>query len=515
MGSWPVIEKEEDIFTFAPNFDLLKNQNELSHAQLISLLHELNNASSKFSAQELEDSYFFPWLTFAMGCAVKLSGMNPNLPTTPFILITSITQSILNKAPDVLYTMFDQQISQGSFKGQSFAYFWMDNYHSLVYSQNDDLSSLHALNIMFHELLNVWGAKFCSLLVKNIEEGSEKGKNALLVLLRSYQKSAGEINNLLQTQLIAELFHQCMQKEPSLMGAALTQEITEGLFRGKSSLYLLSCILLKTTSFGNSDSVTIIQDVMLQALKNHPEQFMNALYKRHALGVYPGLSSFHLILLSLVEASYKEESSAVIAQLMRILTELTTYDKSEETAISALLETIEDGAYQNLNGFVFLCRALIAAIAHQIDVTSMMDFILDVIKGAPAEQLTTAVFQSAPAHPTPEYRCSPINHVINLARDMNRPIHQKNAQVIINALAHSQAASQIHSLLPSDEQFFFVNETNLKPKSLFRASSAPILSEVGESSSNVESSYGSTQRLFHSNIESASDVVVHFSLRPM
>lgn len=262
------------------------------------------------------------------------------------------------------------------------------------------------------------------------------------------------MSNLLQTNLIAELFYNCMQKEPRLMGAALTQEITQGLFQGKSCLYLLSGILLKATLFNNSDSVTIIIDVMLHALKNHPKPFTDALYKHHALGTYPGLSSLHLILLSLVEAAYKDKNSEIIVQLMSILSTLTSDDKREESTISALLETINKGAYKDLNGFVFLCRALSAAIAHGIDVTPMMDFILDVIKRAPEEQLATAVFQFAPAHASPEYTSSPIHQLISMARNMSQPTQQQNAQVIINALAHTQAASRIHSLLSPDEQFF-------------------------------------------------------------
>jgi hypothetical protein len=513
MGFFPV-DNNGGIFTSDPNFDLLKNQKELSYAQLVSLLDELNNASMQ-SAQELEDSSFFSWLSFALGCAVALAdtntNTNSNLQTNPITLITSLVQNFLNNSPDALYAMFNQQINEGRFKGQSFVYFWMDNYFSLAYSSNDDLSSFHALNIMFHELLNVLGSQFCSLLVKNIEEGSEKGKNALLVLLRSYQKSTERAYNELEVQDIADLFLNCMKKEPDLMAAALTQEITEGLFRGKSCLYLLSGILLKSTLFGYSHSVTIIQDVMLHTLKSHPEQFADALYKCHTSGPYSALSSFHLILLSLVEAAYKDKNSVVIAQLMSIITELATYDKREPTVISALLETINNDVHQDLNGFVFLCRALIAAMTHHIDVTPMMDFILDVIKRAPAEQLVTAVFQWAPAHATPEYTSSPIHQLIQLAGNMNQPIQQQNAQVIINALAHSQAASRIYSLLPPDEHFFFVKETNPKTKDLLVE---PFVPEPAEIAGTLR---GASIRFFSLCYEEdeSNDVAFHFPASPM
>ncbi|USQ14257.1 hypothetical protein J2N86_02680 [Legionella lytica] len=498
MGFLPVEGK--DIFALAPNFDLLKKQKELSYAELIFLLQELNNVSMQLTAEKLKEGTFFPWLTFALGCAVKLadtnadpnSHSNTNLQETPITLIMSITQSILIKSPDALYDMFNQQISNGEFQGQSFTYFWMDNYYSLVGSLHNDL---HAFNTIFHELLNGWDSRFCSLLVKNIEEGREKGKNALLVLLRSYQMAAEKMSdyNREQTQLIAELFQKCMQQEPSLMGAALTQEITHGLFRGKSCLYVLSSILPKVVLFGYFDSLPIIHDAMLQALKNHPEQFINSLVKIHA---HPGLSSLHQILLSLVEAAYKDKNAEVIAQLMSILTEFTSYDKGPAGVVSALLETIKSGTHKDLNCLVFLCRALIAAMAHHTDVTPIMNFIVDVIQKAEAEQLTTAVFQSAPTHPTPEYQHTPINQVISLAQKEDGAIQKQHAQIIISALANSQATHLIYSQLSVEERFFFANETNLKPNSFFSEPSVQAPEAIGAASS-IDSSYASALRLFH------------------
>ncbi|WP_058533242.1 hypothetical protein [Legionella saoudiensis] len=504
MGFWPTKENEGEFFTSSPNFDLLINNNELSYRSLASLIQDLNNASIKFSAQELEKSNFFPWLTFALGCAVKLAGMDhkTKLDTNPIMLITSLVQSILNNDPDIMHAMFNQQINEGHFKGQNFAYFWMDNFCSLVYSSNDDLSSLEALNLMFQKLVNVLGSRFCSLLIQNNEEGNQKGKNALLALLRSYQKSASEMSNKLETQLIAELFHCCMQKDWSLMGAALTQEITESLFRGKSCLYLLSCILLQATKFENKASITIIQDVMLHALKEHPKQFADSFYKRHAQGLYPGLSSFHLILLSLVEAAYKNNDSEVIAQLMAIFNELLKHDNKVDVVISELLQTIKAGEYQELNGLVFLCRALVAAMAHHIDVTPMMNFILDVIKVAPADLLATAVFQSAPAHAVPEYTHSPINQMINLVQDKNKPVQQQNAQAIIDALVYSQAGSQIRTLLSPDARFFFVSGVDPKSQNdLFEEPSVSTVAKMAGSSSSTGSSVSSKIRLFASRKE--------------
>ncbi|MFJ1269066.1 hypothetical protein ACD661_10895 [Legionella lytica] len=515
MLFWSIDETEGDVLDAIPNFDLLKKQDELSYARLVLLLDKLNTVSinTQLTVQELENKNFFPWLSFALGCVVKLAGMdlnsksnsnsnlNSNLQKNSISLVMSLTQNLLNRDPDVLHAMFSKQITEGSLKGQSFAYFWMNNYYSLVVSTDDDLSTLETLDVMFHELLDVMGPRFGSLLVKNIEEGSDKGRNALLVLLRSAQLSAERMDNKLKTQLIAKLFDQCMQKAPILMGTALSEKSTAGFFLGKSCLYLLSGILLKATLHADSLSVTIIQKAILQALKSAPEQCTDALYKCYPSGLKPGLSSFHLILLSLVEAAYKDKDSVFVAQLMNLLTELTIHDGIREAMFSALLETINEGEYKGLNGFVFLCRALIAALAHHIDVSVMMDFILDVIKGAPAAQLTTAIFQSVPGHATPEYNYSPINQLISLARDANQPIQQPNAQVIIDALAQSQAQSYIRSLLPPDTQFFFVNIRKMRAESFVTEHFDSVPHEVAGASSSGDSSYGSSLRLFQPGLK--------------
>ena len=179
MGFLPVEGK--DIFALAPNFDLLKKQKELSYAELIFLLQELNNVSMQLTAEKLKEGTFFPWLTFALGCAVKLadtnadpnSHSNTNLQETPITLIMSITQSILIKSPDALYDMFNQQISNGEFQGQSFTYFWMDNYYSLVGSLHNDL---HAFNTIFHQLLNGGILDFALCWLKILKKAVKKEK---------------------------------------------------------------------------------------------------------------------------------------------------------------------------------------------------------------------------------------------------------------------------------------------------------------------------------------------------
>lgn len=351
---------------------------DLRGAELASFITQLHNHVTENSLDKTQNSNFFYWLTYALYCAVKSSD------TAAIEILSAVTIKILNQDAASLEAMFQQSTSGGAFQGQSFFYVWMNNYCSLVYSEAKDFSSLLALDLVFKKLLDASSFKFCSMLVKENEgKGMEEGKNPLLALLRALLQSVTLVNNRVETALIAELFQNCMHAEPEIMGEALPNEFTRSLFKGKSNLYVLFSALLKA---GRHDSnlVTVIQEALLQVLDTNPQPFLHELYKINALGPYKGLSSLHLILLTLVEAAYIKDNSAVLAQLMTIISRLDSYHIKEEYGKSdlMLLAPINTGEYSGLNGMMFLTRALIAGSEHGLDVVPIANQIEQLIKSA-------------------------------------------------------------------------------------------------------------------------------------
>lgn len=388
---------------------------ELQGAELVAFTTKLYNYVEDNSLEEIQRSNFFYWLTYALYCAVKSSD------TTTVEILSAITIKILNQDSEALEAMFQQSASEGVFKGQSFFYVWMNNYSSLVHGEVRKSNSLLALALLFKKLLETPNFKFCSLLVKKNEgNGMEEGKNPLLALLRALLQSVTFVNNRAETAIIAELFQKCMQKEPRIMGEALTKEFTHSLYKGKSNLYVLCSALLKA---GRHDSnlVMIIQDVLLQVLDTNPQLFLSELYKINNSGPYKGLSSLHLILLTLVETAYIKDNSAAVARLMTIISRLDSYSvKEEQKRDLMLLEPIKTGEYKGLNGMMFLTRALIAGIEHNLDVVPIAQQIEQLIKIAPADELMSVLSQNNPESSAPEYTISPLVQLIKQA-DGNEP----------------------------------------------------------------------------------------------
>lgn len=388
---------------------------ELHGAELATFITKLHNYVADHSLTTIQKSNFFYWLTYALNCAVKSSD------NEAVEILSAITIKILNRDSGVLEAMFQQSARDGAFQDQSFFYVWMDNYSSLIYGNVRESPSLLALDFVFNKLLETPGFKFCSLLVmENEGRGSEGGKNPLLALLRALLQSVTLVNNRMETALIAELFLKCMQTEPVIMGEALTKEFTRSLFKGKSSLYVLCSALLQA---GRHDSnlVTIIQGVLLQVLDTNPQPFLSELYKINTLGPYQGLSALHLILLTLVEAAYIKDNSAVLAELMMIISRLDSHNLGEHGKRDLmLLEPIKLGEYRGLNGIMFLTRALIAGIEHNLDVAPIAQQIEQLIKVAPAAKVMFSLSQNNPENLAPEYAVSPLMQLIKQVED-NEP----------------------------------------------------------------------------------------------
>lgn len=481
MSMLATIIAQQNFFTIAPDFVLVDEpKNAASQEEFILLLQKLNDHVDDLSATALQDSYYFHWLTFALCRAVKFSD------ASSMELIAGLTLNIFRKNSHQMLTMLAKSISHGKFAGQSFMYLWMDNYYSIVCEHDSAPSALVALNLVLKEFLVTCGADFCSVLVTRINEGSERGKNSLLVLLRALLQSASFLNNQAETMLIVSLLQQCLLTAPELISLSLAEEINYGSFKGKSSVYLLACAMLKTVDFRDAASMSVMQEIMMHALKKAPEQFIEALYKIHPTGTYKGMHSFHLILLSLVSAAYVNNNSAVVEQLVAIMVELNDFPAQKNRNVDwALLELIKDGEYKALNGLAFLSRALIAGVTHHLDVSKLTDFMVQFIKRAPVDELVPALLQQASNNTTPEYTISAIQRLINHLRETkNQELPQDSIKTIINALANSPAGTQLVSFLASEDTFFFVNEA--QEQSLTPAAECVVAGKLKKASSSTD-----------------------------
>ncbi len=380
---------------------------DLQGPELLSFIEQLHDYMQRNSLETIQNNNFFYWLTYALYCSVK------STDTAAITIISAITIKILDQDPKALERMFQNSVSEGVFKEQSFFYVWMNNYYSLTYSDTKDFNALLAFDLVFKKLLEAPDFNFCAMLVKENEgNGPEGGKNALLALLRALLQSVTLVNNRAETALIAELFQKCMRAEPEVMGAALTQEFTRSLFKGKSNLYVLFCALLKAGAHDPSLVMTI-QEVLLQTLHTNPQSFFHELCKINALGPYKGISLLHMHLLTLVESAYIKDNSATLAQLMAIFSRLDSdLIKEEHKLVNLLLEPIKTGEYNGLNGMMFLTRALIAGVAHNLDVEPIEKQITHLIRIAPAAQLISALSLSDPQNRVPEYTISSLMQLI-------------------------------------------------------------------------------------------------------
>jgi hypothetical protein len=119
-------------------------------------------------------------------------------------------------------------------------------------------------------------------------------------------------------------------------------------------------------------------------------------------------------LLTLVEAAYIDDNSAALTQLMTIISRLDSYHAKEEAGMSdlVLLEPITTGAYNGLNGMMFLTRALKAGSEHNLDIEPIAKKIEQLIKTSPVAKLMVALSQNNPESSVPEYAISSLEQLV-------------------------------------------------------------------------------------------------------
>ncbi|WP_392536360.1 hypothetical protein [Legionella sp. 227] len=409
-------------------------------AQLYHFVAESPNSSV------LLESNFSYWLTYALQCAVNTYDAEAAQQICSFFYQ-------LEKDSNSLMLIFEQTLS-GTFAGQTVAYAWMDNLFSATYDPRNT-SVVIAINYIFSQLLAEKGDEFSDLVTKNIKEGSEKGKNAILVLARALANVAEVSESQPTAELIANLLRSFVKKSPLILSTSLTQEISYGSFKGKSGVYVLVGAIKNAVE--NQPKVTpMIGDILIDLNGILPKELSDALCKTHEQGPYKGKNALHIILLSLISAAYLNKNSEAVSVLMHVVHQVWKSNTDGKVTLS-LLHPIETGEHADINGVMMLVRAMRAAIDHQHQVALFNDFLIDFIQSDP-KKLGDAFTHHAPASTIGDYTVSPLVLLINTLQKVKNVTLKTGLRNVINKLADSKSAVAMLLSLTDDTKLIFIEE---------------------------------------------------------
>ena len=107
----------------------------------------------------------------------------------------------------------------------------------------------------------------------------------------------------------------------------------------------------------------------------------SAFFKIAAFGEFKGLSTTHLIVTSLVSASYISKNQQVIADITNTLTQL--HQVAPEQFARSLIDPITRDKRATTNGISLLVQSLIAALDHGNKIEAMVDLLFFLTKHDP------------------------------------------------------------------------------------------------------------------------------------
>ncbi|MCW8408357.1 hypothetical protein OQJ13_05165 [Legionella sp. PATHC035] len=419
---------------------LLKDELSWLIAQLYHFVAESPNSTL------LMQSNFSYWITYALQCAVNTYDAEAAQQIcTLFYQLSQDSSSLI--------LIFEQTLG-GKFAGQTVAYAWMDQLFSATYDPRNT-SVVIAINYIFSQLLAQKGDGFSDVVTKNITEGSEKGKNAILVLARALANSAEASENQHTAELIANLLRSFVKKSPFILGISLTEEITHGSFKGKSGVYVLVGAIRQAVEY-QPHLIPIVGDILIDVIDVVPNELSKALCKTHEQGPYKGKNTLHIILVSLVSAAYLNKNLESVSVLMHVVHKVWK-SNTDGKVTSALLHSIETGEDANINGVMMIVRAMRAAIDHQHQVAPFTDFLIDFIQSDPNE-LGDAFTHHAPASNLRDYTVSPLVVLINTFQSVNNVTLKTSLRNVINKLADSKSALEMLLSLSGDAKLIFIEE---------------------------------------------------------
>ncbi|KTD40155.1 hypothetical protein [Legionella parisiensis] len=420
----------------------------ISSRDLEWLIVQLNDFITETPVGTIAESNFGYWLTYALQTA-----MNTYDEKAAQHICALLYKLYQDGNPAVLVSILSQTLG-GAFEGQTVAYAWMDSLFTATFDSRNN-SVLVAINYIFSQLLANAGDELSSIMAKNVEKGSEKGKNAILVLVRALANATTISDNQPTAELIAELLSSFIKKSPRIISAALTKEITYGSFKGKSSTYVLVGAI-KNAVVDNPKVVQILSRILIDVSKISPAELVDSLCKTHELGPYKGLHTLHIILISLVSAAYINHNSDALSNLIDALYQIWE-SNSDGKINSALMQTIHTGVHADLNGIMMIVRALAAAIDHELEIAPIIEFLNHFIKSDPKD-LCSAFTHKAPQNTIGDYTLSPLVLLINTWSNNKSPFVKTKLQQTIDTLASSKSAIEMSCSLDGEPKLFFVKK---------------------------------------------------------
>lgn len=446
----------------------------VSSMDLEWLIAQLNDFITETPVGTIAESNFGYWLTYALQCATNM--YDEKAAQQICALLYKLYD---DENPEALVSILSQTLG-GAFEGQTVAYAWMDNLFTATFDSRNN-SVLVAISYIFNQLLEKTGDELSSIMAKNVEEGSEKGKNAILVLVRALANATTISDNQPTAELIAELLRGFLKKSPGIISAALTEEITYGSFKGKSSIYVLVGVI-KNAVIDNPKVVQILSRILIDVSKGCPAGLVDSLCKIHELGPYKGMHALHIILISLVSAAYIDKNSETLSNLIDVLSQIWE-SNSDGKINSALMQTIHTGEHADLNGIMMIVRALIAAIDHQLAIAPIIEFLNNFIKSDPKD-LGSAFTHKAPKSTIGNYTLSPLLLLINTWSNNKDSFLKTKLQNTIYKLASSKSAMEMSYSLDGEPKLFFIKKV-ASAHSLNKADVARLLSMASENPSSV------------------------------
>lgn len=412
----------------------------LSRIQLSDLIQKLDSYIDGTAIENIDKTNTIHWLTYALHRSVKTID-HPNIQH-----VSQIIYKLAKKDPDAFISILSQTIEEGEFKGQNTVFVWIHELYSATFDTKN-YPTIVAINFIFSYLLDNANEELAQALIKNIEEGPERGKNALLIIAQALLQAASESYNQPSTLLIAELLAKCIKQSPKTLGLALMQEFSQGSFKGKSTLYML-VRALKDPSKDNAPVINIICNILSDIIQIHSSNDLaKSLFKVTEVGPYRGLHYLHIILTSLVSAAYIDNNDKVIMQITSVLQRL--YEAVPEAMSLALAENITTGEHINENGVMMLVHALIAAFDHKLEATPIVSLLSRLIDTD--SNLMAAAFTHQVEANVKYKNVSPLQLLVNKLNkhdDKGQIFQIDHFKALIYKLAYSQYAVPMFSTLP-------------------------------------------------------------------
>lgn len=346
-------------------------------------------------------------LTLCLDCVV--TEMNQDLS----VMIGRLMLKLANKDPNALVMMLGKTNELGDFKGHNTAYAWVKELYLATFGIQNN-SAIIAINMVLSLLLNKAGDSLLPLLMKDGEDGREKGKNALFILAQAINQSAQQPLNQSSTVLIATLLKSCMLQNPSEFFNKLPIELNTSLLRGSSVLSILVGSL-KYLVKDNPLGVNLITNLLHPIIQT--EKGM-AFFKVAGNGFFKGASLVDTILASIVSAAYINANDDVMGQLMSVLQDLLTSLPTE--TIEALTRDVYKESGTGTNGVALLVQALVASTTHNIDISpivNQLDRLIDSGSAKVVKAFVDPIFLETEGRIT----VSPLQRLIGIANNRNVP----------------------------------------------------------------------------------------------